>query len=324
MLSLLLSKPLPAALQGRQQNPINGSDSESYAMAKIILACRGEGHWGSREEDNSKIDMAFSAKHPWYEGERLVILSQVKSGPTYGEPLKSGFKLKGVAKKEAIKTSHEICLAWVDRDANEIYWAYVHPTTTTRPQEYGAYHRVTPAMIYDLARCANHKRAGNTGGRGIIISQRTGASLAARRKLVHAAYLAFGRILCPSIGEIELTRLGWRHMLRKSRQRSNKAASMNLIPHLKKLLSQSPSQHAITEHRTFCSNGYAYRVCEHLMKYDQVKVLDASKSSALDAVAHIRVVEEIRYPENWECNVMLSQLVERRVVLRSAYLKNKM
>ncbi|WP_284454509.1 hypothetical protein [Cupriavidus campinensis] len=322
MSSLLLSTPARVALQSNQQNSINGSDSESYAMAKIILACRGEGQWGSREEDNSKIDMFFSAAHPWYKGERLVILSQVKSGTSYGETQKSGFRLKTRAKKEAVKTSHEICLAWVDRDANEIYWAYVHPTTSVRSQDYGAYHRVTPAMIYDLARCANHKRSGSTGGRGIIIRQHSATSIdKPRRDRVQLVYRSFKKILCPAIGEIELTRLGWRHMFRKGRRRLNKATSMDLIPYLDKLLRQSPSKHAITEHRTFSSKGYTYRVCEHLMKYDQVKTIDTATSTTADMVAHIRVIEEIRYPANWECNVMLSQLVERRVVLRSAYLK---
>jgi hypothetical protein len=320
MPSLLLSTPTQVARQGRAQNPTNGSDSESYAMAKIILACRGEGHWGSREEDNSKIDMFFSATHPWYPGERLVVLSQVKSGSTYGEPFNQGFKLKTAAKVAAIRTSHGVCVAWVDRDANQIYWAYVHPTTTSRSQEYGAYHRVTPAMIYDLARCAGLKRPGNTGGRGIIVRRRNSA-LSERRKRVHATYRQFGTILSPAIGEIELTRLGWRHMFRNSRRNENKSTSMDIIPYLEKILKQSPSAHAVTDHKTFNSGGYTYRVCEHLMKYDQVKVRDRPGSPLEDVVAHIRVIEEVRYPDNWESNVMLSQLVDRRVVLRSAYFK---
>ena len=152
--SLLLSRPLPTPLQGRPQNPINGSDSESYVLAKIVLACRGEGHWGSREEDNSKIDLFFSAEHPWVKRERLIILTQVKSGESFGSTLSHGFKLKAKAKSAAIRTTHPVCVVWVDRDINRIFWAYVHPATTASDQEYGAYHEVAPPMIYDLARCA--------------------------------------------------------------------------------------------------------------------------------------------------------------------------
>lgn len=320
MHSTLISTSKPIALQGRPQNPINGSDSESFAMAKIILACRGEGYWGSREEDNSKIDMVFSVQHPWHRGERIIILSQVKSGTTYGEALTHGFKLKGAAKSAAIRTNHGICVAWVDRDANRIFWAYVHPTSTTRPQEYGGYHEVTPAMLYDLARCAGLKRSGNMGGKGIIVRCR-GTSITTRRERVKCTYRNFGILISPALGEVELTRLAWRHMFRKGRRQESKSTSMDIIPYLKRLLDQWPSSHAITEHNTFSSNGYAHRICEHLMKFSEIKIQKPGANEPERAVAHIRVIEEIRYPENWESNVMLSQLVTRRVVLRSAYYK---
>jgi hypothetical protein len=320
MRSLLLSMPPSVPLQGRAQNPINGSDSESYALAKIVLACRGEGHWGSREEDNSKIDIFFSTPHPWHKGERLIVLAQIKSGPSFGASLARGFKLTGKAKNAAIRTSHAVCVAWVDRDANRIFWAYVHPNTTARPQEYGAYHEVAPPMLYDLARCAATKRTGLTGGRGIIVRRR-GSELRARRKYVKLAYRSFNKVLCPVLGHIELTRLGWRHMFRRGRRKENKATSLDLVPYLRKLLEQWPSSHAITDHKTFQVNGYIHRVCEHLLKFDQLEVQAGQSEKPERASAHVRIVEEIRYPENWESNVMLSQLVSRRVVLRSAYWK---
>jgi len=321
MRSLLLSEPPSAPLQGRAQNPINGSDSESYTMAKVVLACRGEGHWGSREEDNSKIDIFFSARHPWHKGERLIVLAQVKSGSSFGESLSHGFKLKTPAKTAAIRTNHGVCVVWVDRDANRIFWAYVHPTSTCRTQEYGAYHEVAPPMLYDLARCSGLKRPGASGGRGVIIRRRS-SQLRERRKQVRATYRAFSKVFCPALGHIELTRLGWRHMFRKGRREENKASSLDLIPYLKRLLEQWPSEHAITDHQTFESNGYIHRICEHLMKFDQVEIQTDRSAEPKRVTAYIRVVEEIRYPRNWETNVMLSQLVSRRVVLRSAYWKD--
>jgi len=320
MHSILASTLRPTALQGRPQNPMNGSDSESFAMAKIVLACRGEGHWGSREEDNSKIDMVFSAPHPWHKRERLIVLSQVKSGPTYGTTLSQGFKLTGAAKSAAIRTNHGVCVAWVNRDANRIYWAYVHPTSTTRPQEYGAYHEVTPAMLYDLARCAGLKRSGNTGGKGIIVRKRS-QHFDFIRKRVKSIYRSFGTLFSPALGKVELTRLGWRHMFRAGRRLENKSTSLDIIPYLKRILEQWPSSHAITSHKTFTSKGFTHRICEHLMKFNDIKIQESSTSAPTGAVGYIRVVEEIRYPANWESNVMLSQLVTRRIVLRSAYFK---
>ncbi len=325
MHSLLLSRPLSTALQGRAQNPINGSDSESYALAKIVLACRGEGHWGSREEDNSKIDLFFSAEHPWHKRERIIVFTQVKSGETFGSTLSTGFKLKAKAKSAAIRTTHPVCVVWVDRDRNRLFWAYVHPMTTASDQEYGAYHEVGPPMIYDLARCAAIRRAGTTGGRGIIIRRRN-TNITERRKIVKSIYRDIGKVISPAVGEIEMTRLGWRHMFRNGRSGENKASSMDLIPYLCKVLEQLPSSHAITQHHTLEVNDYVYRVCEHLLKFDQIQIQRSrteEKENPKKVVAFVRLVEEIRYPRNWETNVMLSQLVDRRVVLRSAYWKNE-
>jgi hypothetical protein len=322
MRSLLLSEPLPIPLQGRAQNPINGSDSESYALAKIILACRGEGHWGSREEDNSKIDLFFSAQHPWHENERLIIFTQVKSGESYGSTLTHGFKLKATAKRAAIRTTHPVCVVWVDRDNNRVFWAYVHPTSTASHQEYGAYHEVGPPMIYDLARCAAIKRTGITGGRGIIIRRRD-TDITVRRKNVKVIYQKLDTVVSPALGVIELTRLGWRHMFRNGRSGENKASSIDLIPYLKKMLEQLPTSHAITQHQILDARGNHYRVCEHLLKFDQIRIRKSRSGVLQTVVAHVRLVEEIRYPRNWETNVMLSQLMSRRVVLRSAYWKHE-
>jgi hypothetical protein len=322
MRSLLLSQPLLTPLQGRAENSLNGSDSESYALAKIILACRGEGHWGSREEDNSKIDLFFSAQHPWHKGERLIIFIQVKSGESYGSTLSHGFKLKARAKSAAIRTTHPVCVVWVDRDNDRVFWAYVHPTSTSSHQDYGAYHEVAPPIIYDLARCAAIKGAGITGGKGIIIRRRD-TEITIRRKRVKAIYQKLDKVMTPAIGEIELTRLGWRHMFRNGRSSENKASSIDLIPYLKKMLEQLPTSHAITQHQTLEVKGNCYRVCEHLLKFNQIQIQMSRSREVQAVVAHVRLMEEIRYPRSWETSVMLTQLISRRVVLRSVYWKNK-
>jgi len=318
--SLLVSASLPRPLQDRAHNPINGGDAESFAMAKLVLACRGEGQWSSREEDSSKIDLIFSCEHPWYPGERLFVLTQVKSGSTYGEVTEKGFRLKENAKKAARRTSHGICVVWVDRDANRTWWAYVHPDVSSGPQEYGLYHEVSPATVYDLARCMSVRRQGATGAKGIIVRRRT-SSLTARRKRVRDIYRGFKRVKSPILGEVELTRTGWRHMLRGGRLKENKAASLDLIPHLGRLLLRWPSSQAITASQHFQRNGYWYRRCEHLLKYNNLTVSDASTETSGNQVAYIRLIEEVRYPDDWESKVMRSQLVERRVVLKSAYFK---
>ena len=320
--SILFTKPITIPSQDRAHNAINGSDAESYALAKLVLACRGEGQWGSREEDNSKIDLIFSCPHPWFPNERMIILSQVKSGKAFGELTEEGFKLKGSAKNAATRTSHDVCVIWVDRDKKRVFWAYIHPDALPRPQIYGSHHEITPATIFDLARCMSARNRGPEGANGILVRVR-GANLAARRKSVKSTYRDTESILSPVLGSIELSRLGWRHMFRSGRREVNKSTSLNLIPYLKTLLRRRPSTHAITANNSFTHDGQQYQVREHLLKFEKLKVQLPEENSSTEAIAHVRVIEEIRYPENWESQVMLSQMISRRVVLKSAYYKSK-
>lgn len=176
-------------LQTRAKNAINGSDAESFIMARILLACRGEGQWGSREEDNSKIDMMMSIEHPWCPKEKMLILCQAKSGASYGrlEP-GGGFKLATRAKAEARRTNHAVCVLWIDRDADGGFWAYVHPDSSPKGQRYGEHHRIGPAMVYDLARSISQAGGRRGGGSGVIIPEGIAAI-----KVMRSEALAFYR-----------------------------------------------------------------------------------------------------------------------------------
>ena len=289
-------------------------------MAKLVLACRGEGQWSSREEDGAKIDLILSCAHPWERGERLMVLSQIKSGPAYGELTDKGFKLKGEAKRAALRTSHGICVVWVDRSSGHLFWAYVKPTASPTPQWYGRHHEVTPATLYDLARIMSTKLKGPEGARGIII-KRSSETLSSQRSKAKAIYREYKKIKTPVLGEVELTRLAWRHMFRSGRRKENKSVSLDIIKYLRELLSRFPSTKAITASRYFCKGDYQYRICEHLLKFDQLSVISKNQTPSKDHTAYVRVIEEIRYPIDWESKVMRSQLVSRRLVLKSAYFK---
>lgn len=127
MRSLLKSKKLKIPAQTVSLNSLNGSDAETLAASLIVAACRGEVCWGSREEDNSKIDLILSVEHPWHPKERMLVLAQVKSGESYGVKTQQGFRLKTTAIKAAKRTSHSICIIWVCRESNQAFWSYIHP-----------------------------------------------------------------------------------------------------------------------------------------------------------------------------------------------------
>ncbi len=320
MRSLLKSKRVLAPDQSVSSNSLNGSDAETLAASLMVTACRGEVCWGSREEDNSKIDLILSVEHPWHSKERMLVLVQVKSGEAYGAQIYKGFKLKSAAIKAAKRTSHSVCIVWVCRDSNQAFWAYIHPNSQASPRDYSQYHQVSPATLYDLARCMSKNTTNASGGNGVIIRQRVG-NLTNRRKHVSTIYKNQNAIFSPALGTIEITRFGWRHMFRANRSAAYKQTSLDLIPYLERVISQSPTDHAITSYNEWESNGFIYRSTEHLLKYGRVMYSAKQKSERQPTTVVIKAIEEIRYPKNWQSNAMLSQCIDRRVVLKSAYYK---
>lgn len=308
-------------LQTRAENAINGSDAESFVMARFLLACRGEGQWGSREDDNSKIDMMMSIEHPWCSKERMLILCQAKSGASYGRMQKGGgFKLTTRAKVEARRTNHAVCILWIDRDAGCGFWAYVHPDSTATGQTYGENHRIGPAIVYDLARSISQANGKRRGGKGVLIPE-TMSDLKAERSKALASYRSQKVVSSPVLGDIEFTMHGWRHMFRKSRSASNKQASLKLIPRLPAILKHRPSTMALLDVRFESERKLETRTAEYLLKFRDVLRRSASGIEAT-TTAYVRVIEEICYPKLWDCSVMLSQQIKRRVILKSAYYKD--
>lgn len=317
--SLLRYKPINKRLETRAENIDNGNDAEVLAASFLIMAIGAEISWGSRNEDGRKIDLICSYDHPWFDKERFMFLVQVKSGESFGEKLTEGFKLKTVAKNAAKRTTHPICIIWIDRKSNDSFWAYIHPKTESKPQTYGNNHLVAPAMRYDLARCQAQFLPIKKGGSGIIINEKD-SDLKILRKNSLAKYKTYQTtgLFCPSLGKVEVTRVGWRHMFRKTRAASNKAKSYTIIKFLDKIISDIPTEIYISKCEFTEQSEYNYRTSEYVLVYDDVK---EQKTPISKTKVVIRVIEEIRWPKYWAKNSTLTQFVERRNILLSCYNK---
>lgn len=253
------------------------------------------------------------------------MLTQIKSGDSYGKAQGSGFKLTTRAVKEALKTSHSICVVWVNPDDGACFWAFMRPGSSRVAKNFGGHHELSPASIFDLARCSAAFLPSARGGGGITIPT---IDVATKVKLMHArrqvltAYNKQKKIFCPSIGHVELTRSGWRHMFRKSRFRAARQTSLEVIPYLSLIANRLPTTHSVTEVKFIDrSDGWISRGADHLLRYDHIEKYDAQLKTIERISVFIKIREEIRFPTEWRSDAMLSQLVERRLVLISCYSK---
>ncbi len=321
MNELLKFSRKPEIKLDRAHNSINGSDAESVGASLIVRSTRGEIRWGSREEDNRKIDLILSADHPWIEGDRLNIKLQIKSGEANGSRHEGGFRLNSSVVKDLKKIGSTSCAIWVDRNDGACFWAFIHPNTSDGSHDYGAMHKISPATIYDLARCDTRFKPGfEADGKKVTISC-TAQTIGKLRSKAKKSYKEIGPILNPVLGPVEVTRTGWNHMFRSSRKISGKESSLRVIPHLNHILSNIPSEHFIPEYKIEKYDGMETRSSIHILKYSGVKKYESSTGTSSVEVI-VKVQEDIRYPVLWRDTALLSQQIERRVVLISTYYKS--
>jgi len=303
-------------------NTINGDDSERFAASILLIALGCELKWGSRNEDGRKIDLLLSYDHPWLYKERMIMLGQVKSGPTYGASNKNGFTLLGAAKVSVKTIVSPMIMFWVDRVKNQLFWAFLHTHSTLKPQHYSSIHSVTPAIRFDLARVQSMLQMTKKGGKGIILKKKS-SLLINNRKLAKECYKQYKMkpLFSPCFGEIEFSNKSWRQLFRKSRSAKNKEASLITIPYLDLILSDLPSKIYVTSHKYEHHNKSTHRLVEYVLHYSQVELYDPITQSNKKTNVICRVIEEIVFPSHWKSIVQISQLVFRRVNLLSCYYK---
>ena len=304
----------------RNLNSQNGNDSEVISASNLIQALNAELSWGSRNEDNSKIDLLLSFNHPWIKGKRTFLLSQVKSGASFGKVINNTIKLYAKGIKEAQKSQNDICLVWYDHSTQENYWAYIHRNSKPKIVELGQNHILSPATRFEISRCISRStKLKFFNSRGLILDFKKIKSipLSIHRKNVRTFYKNSNTIENPLYGRIDLTNYGWKHMFRKSRVKQYKNDSLIIIPYLKQLLSFQPDRHWVISFNSSKHNEFTIINYEHVLRYENIKNND--NEDVFEVV--IKLIEEVIFPTEWKSANLLTQKVFRKSILKSCSLK---
>lgn len=304
----------------RDLNSQNGNDCEVISASNLIQALNAELSWGSRNEDNSKIDLLLSFNHPWINGKRAFLLSQVKSGASFGKVTDSTIKFYAKGIKEAQKSQNDICLVWYDHSSKENYWAYIHRNSKRKIVELGKNHILSPATRFEISRCISRSiKLKFFNSRGLILDfkQIKSTALSNYRKIIKSAYKNSKSIENPLYGKIDITNFGWKHMFRKSRLKRYKNDSLIIIPYLKQLLSFQPDRHWVISFRSSKHNEFTAMNYEHVLRYENIK--NNEDKEIYEVV--IKLIEEVIFPTEWKSENLLSQKVFRKTIMKSCSLK---
>lgn len=310
---------LPAPVADRTLIREIGADGEAVAASMLLTAFGAEIRWGSRMEDNRKMDVFISYEHPWHNSERIVLLSQIKAGSSFGRVHTNGIKFYKTTLEKVKRPINDIFLVWFNPDDQQCYWAYVHPNNKTKNYSYGKNHKLTPSIRFEAARIITRNHTFyEKGASWLILNLRASVlSLKDLRKERHSFYNNINVVQNPLLGNIEFTELGWKHMFRASRHRRYKQQSLSLIPYLKHILRCQPTAYWINKFKESKRKDYEFRQYHYVFSYADVKSNTGDERYNII----IKVIEEIGYPLCWKSETLLSQKILRRVVFQSCSLK---
>jgi hypothetical protein len=313
-----------------EQNKINGKSAERYFAALLTIALEARVFWGTRTEDDSKVDLMTVLNHPWLENRVEVIFTQVKSGLSYCEIKNKRLVVHKDKFSHLTKRNHNTLVCWSTVNNNCPYWFIIKANSSYFRTTYSEIHILNPASRFDIIRILTSTAIKN-GGKGLIFKRENSRQEYSNQEFISLRVkakrifndLKISELYNPLFGKIEFTRLGWRHMTRASRLNNYKIASYEIIPILKFLLSKTPSKHYLFDYENKNDKENEYRYNEYLMEYDNVKCYDNESGEKIEIKIYVKLLELIGYNKNWRDVANTTTETNRRVIFKSIYYKTK-
>lgn len=311
-------------------NKLNGKSTERYFAGLLSIALNARVSFASRTEDDAKVDLVTIMSHPWEENEVEVMITQVKSGPSYCRIDDNKLFVNQSKFQDLLKRNHNSLICWTRVDEDMPHWFLIRNNAKFLRGEYNRSHVFSPLTKFDLMRILSSINS-KDGGKGLIFSRANGRyeykyedlhTLRNRAKKQYAKLKGI-MVIHPLFGPVEFTRLGWRHITRSSRFNPFKVASYEIIQILHKIITLSPTRHYIKNADKSEDTRYHYREIEFILIYDNVKVRDRETDQIVPVNVYIKLVEVCRYEKNWISTPASAMKVARRVIFRSIYYKEK-
>ena len=200
-----------------KQTQTDGSAAARFAAAQLGIATCAETAAATMAEDCSKVDVKFSFKHAIVSERLITFHAQSKAGPSYKQPSSNSRHLVLGIDKATISalsgTGLPGLLIWVPPPPmDRLYWHAADPRNQIKtPICIQRNQYIRPSLRYDLSRIYDYASFSPGYPQLTIWTDKTTNITKDTKK----AYKELGsqKPYNSLIGDIGVTRLGWRHVL---------------------------------------------------------------------------------------------------------------
>lgn len=278
----------------------DGHASARRAVADLTIALCAEAVAASINEEAAKVDFKITFRSLFGERSLLSVHCQVKAGLSY-VAYQDACIIKLITMKETVAVlqlgTQPSMTLWVEpRPHSRVFWhivrlRYPHRKRIIIP----ASDYISPALYVDLSR---HSRFFVGSSRPARIQ--AAVHVTSKKELRHKSLADYKKLQVDGLpsylgSKVEVTRLGWRHITRRSRSAAKREVSFRLIPYLKNFLRMRPSRFLVTNKILRGGSGeVTIERRDVIYWYERAVLLDGIVSTVL-----IRISEEITFPREW-------------------------
>lgn len=301
-------------------NRTDGAAAARYAAGLLGIATCAETTATTMAEDAGKVDVKFSFRHFAATSKLITAHAQVKAGPSYRRASSDHSSLTlGIDKPtlEALSgTGMPGIVIWVPpAPMDRLYWYATDPRRPLKtPAKVKRTQYIRPSLRHDLSRLYDYASWSRR------YTKQTVAAHSAAQTMIRAreAYSALKAQDWhnPLVGPLQVTRLAWRHITRRSKSVARRTLALRIAPYLKAFLGSPPDRYACNFADLRQSGKVTIETRFLMCWYRQALTVDGQSHSLL-----VRIREEISYPTNWSERPLSSADVKQTATLAAWWCK---
>ncbi|ORE49875.1 hypothetical protein IPC725_27425 [Pseudomonas aeruginosa] len=296
----------------------DGAAAARYAAGILGIATCAETSATTMTEDAAKVDVKFSFRHIAQNKKLLTVHAQVKAGPSYRRTSDAESITLAIDKETlgALSgTGMPGLVIWVPPPPmDRIYWYVTDPRRPLKtPTKISKSQYVRPSLRYDLTRLYDYASWTHRNKAQTIAAM--SADVMPRAKAAYKA-LKMQEWNNPLVGKLQITRLAWRHITRRSKSEARRTLSLRAVPYLKAFLGTQPDR--------YTCNFVSLEVIGSITKETRYLMCWYRQAFTIDGESHsllVRIREEITYPTAWAKHPLSAGDIEQVATLAAWWCK---
>lgn len=298
----------------------DGSAGARRASAILGIAACAQSTDATLDEEAAKVDMKFTFRHAFQPEKLVTFHAQVKTGHSYRASSSDDKTLKLNIDRETLSalsgTSTPGLVVWVPPPPlDRLYWYAQDPRRPFRTIaniERNQY--VRPSLRYDLTRLSIYASWSKSVGMQTVAARDPSSYM-------HAAKQAYAALKArqwrhPLVGDLQVTRLAWRHVTRRSRTKLARNIRLVIAPYLKNFLEKAPDRYICNQASIEVKGRRTFDTRFVLCWYRNALQIGQVRHALL-----LRIKEVVSYPTTWASHPLGVPDIEQKATLESWWCK---